>query len=243
MPKWIVGTPAAARACEYAGRPRRRELGVVGRGEGADPRVKQLDGIRARVRLSDCVRREGRRQLVEKAVPDRGLAVHQRLGHREVAGRLALDEVAGDGERPTAEADDGLVGRELGAYRADRVEDRGDSLGRIGNPEPLDGGDAAHRVRDDGADSFDELDTGAHRDDRGHDVGEHDRRVDVVAAHRLERHLGGELGGAVDLEELVPRADLPVLGERASRLPHEPDRRPLDRLAPGGAHEERLHGT
>ena len=43
-----------------------------------------------------------------------------------------------------------------------------------------------------------------------------------------------------DLEERVPLADRAVLGQRAARLAHEPDRRPLDRLAPRGAHEERL---
>src|SRR5207253_1488965 len=42
-----------------------------------------------------------------------------------------------------------------------------------------------------------------------------------------------------DLEEPVALADLAILGERTARLPHEPDRRALDRLAPGGADEER----
>ncbi len=88
---------------------------------------------------------------------------------------------------------------------------------------------------------FDELDVDAHRDDRGHDVREHHRRVDAVAANRLERDLGGQLGGAVDLEERVPLADLAVLGQRPPGLPHEPDRGALDRLAPRGAHEERFH--
>ena len=37
----------------------------------------------------------------------------------------------------------------------------------------------------------------------------------------------------------VALADRAVLGERAARLAHEPHRRPLDRLAPCGAHEKR----
>ena len=32
-----------------------------------------------------------------------------------------------------------------------------------------------------------------------------------------------------------------VLGKRPSRLAHEPDGGPLDRLAPRGAHEQRFH--
>ena len=68
--------------------------------------------------------------------------------------------------------------------------------------------------------------------DGEHDVGEHHRRVDAVAADRLERHLGAELGLPADLEEAVALADLAVLGQRAAGLAHEPDRRALDVLAP-----------
>ena len=46
------------------------------------------------------------------------------------------------------------------------------------------------RTVDDGADALDELDVDPHPEDRGHDVREHHRGVDVVSAHRLERHLG-----------------------------------------------------
>ena len=83
----------------------------------------------------------------------------------------------------------------------------------------------------------------AHPEDGRHDVREHHRRVDVVAAHRLEGHLGAELRLRADLEERVLLADLAVLRQRPARLAHEPDRRPLDRLAAGGAHEKRgIHG-
>ena len=50
-----------------------------------------------------------------------------------------------------------------------------------------------------------------------------------------------ELRRVRDLPEGVPLADRAVLGQRAARLPHEPDRRALDRLAPRGPDEERLH--
>ncbi len=97
------------------------------------------------------------------------------------------------------------------------------------------------RLGNDRADALDELDVDTHRDDRGHDVGEHHGGVHVVPPDGLKRHLGGELGRPVDLEEGVLRADLAVLRQRPPRLPHEPDRRPLGRLAPRGAHEERFH--
>ena len=66
-------------------------------------------------------------------------------------------------------------------------------------------------------DAFDELDVDAHRDDRGHDVGEHHGRVDAVPAHRLEGHLGAELRRAGELEERVPLAD--ARGTRAASGP------------------------
>ena len=76
------------------------------------------------------------------------------------------------------------------AHDADRLEDRRDRLLRVGHAQPLDRGERAHRLGDDRADALDELDVEAHRDDRGHDVGEHHGRVHVVPADRLQRHLG-----------------------------------------------------
>ena len=111
-----------------------------------------------------------------------------------------------------------------------------------GHPEPLDVGERAHRLGDDRPDSFDELDVEPHPEHGRHDVREHHGGVDAVAPHGLQRHLGAQLGCVRDLPERVLLANRAVLGQRAARLPHEPDRRALDRLAPGGAHEERFHG-
>ena len=61
-----------------------------------------------------------------------------------------------------------------------------------------------------------------------------------MAAHRLQRHLGAQLGRVGDVEERVLLADGAIFGKRPARLAHEPHRRPLDFLAPGGAHEKRL---
>ena len=79
-----------------------------------------------------------------------------------------------------------------------------------------------------------------HGDHRRDDVGEEHGGVDVVAAHRLERHLGAQLRRLGDLEERVPLAKRAVLGERPARLAHEPHRRALDLLAPQRADEERV---
>jgi hypothetical protein len=93
-------------------------------------------------------------------------------------------------------------------------------------------------MRDHRPDVLHQLHVDPHADDREHDVCEHHRRVHAVAADRLERHLGAELGLVADLEEVVLLADLAVLGQRAARLAHEPDRCALDVLAPGGAGDQ-----
>ena len=58
----------------------------------------------------------------------------------EVAARLPLDQVAGDGERAAAEADDGALRLELRAHEADRLEHRRAPLGGIDHAQPLDVG-------------------------------------------------------------------------------------------------------
>jgi hypothetical protein len=61
-----------------------------------------------------------------------------------------------------------------------------------------------------------------------------------VAPDGLQRHLRAKLWLSRDLEEAVLLPKLAVLGQRAPGLAHEPHRRALDRLAPGGAYEKRL---
>ena len=109
-----------------------------------------------------------------------------------------------------------------------------------GTAEPLDVVPRTDRLLDHGADVLDQLDVHAHAEQRQHDVREHHGRVDVVPAHRLQRHLGAELGLVADLEERVRLPDLAVLRQRAARLAHEPDRRALGRLAARRADEKGL---
>ena len=173
-----------------------------------------------------------------------GSRVHQRLRDRELARRLALDEVAGDGERPAAEADDRLVGpRARGARsRSPRASAPPSPPGRAraaARPRPA----SAPARATTGPTPSTSSTSRPIASDRGHDVREHHGRVHVVPAHRLQRHLGGQLGRPVDLEERVLLADRAVLGQRASGLPHEPHRRPLDGFTPRGADEQRFHAA
>ena len=173
-------------------------------------------------------------------MPHVGLPEHEALRERELAARLALDEVAGNRERPAAEADDGLVGAKLGPDESHGLEHRPEGLLGIGHAQSLDIGHRADRLVDHGADTLDEPDVDPHAEHRRHDVREHHGRIDIVAAHGLQRHLGAQLGRVGDIEERVFLADGAIFGKRAARLAHEPHRGPLDFLAPRGAHEERL---
>ena len=133
---------------------------------------------------------------------------------------------------------------ELRPDEPDRLEHRRERLLDVRHAEPLDVGGAPDRPVDHRADALHELDVEPHPENRGHDVREHDGRVDAVPPHRLERHLGAELGLVRDLEERVALADRAVLRQRPPRLAHEPDGRALDGLAPRGADEKRIghHG-
>ena len=166
---------------------------------------------------------------VEQLRPQLGLAVHQRLGAGVVLARPALDEVAGERERRAGEADERRRA-ELADERAHRLGDVRDVVGRQ-RGQPVEVGGGAERLRDDRPDARDDVEVDADRLERHDDVGEEDRRVDAVAADRLQRDLGDEVGGRAGVEHLVALAELAVLGQRPAGLAHEPHRRVRDGLA------------
>ena len=127
---------------EHAGRVRRGELLVVGWAEDARPRVEELDHVGAGVDLRLDVRGEAVGEPFEQRVPHGGLPVHELLRREEVAAAAALHEVAGDRERPAAEADERLVRGQLGADQANRLQRR---LGRRDRAQAVDVGGSAER--------------------------------------------------------------------------------------------------
>ena len=111
-------------------------------------------------------------------VPDLRRAVHQRLRPRRsrAIGRPST-QVAGDRERPAAEADDRLLRRELGAHEPRRPRARpATASSGLGDAQRARRRPAAATGRaTTGPDPLDELDLDAHAEDREHDVGEHAR--------------------------------------------------------------------
>ena len=85
----------------------------------------------------------------------------------------------------------------------------------------------------------DEPEVGAQSVRDQQDVGEEDRRVEAVAADRLERDLGGEVGVVAQRQEIARlRARRAVLRQVASGLTHHPDRRDGKRFAREGAQKQ-----
>ena len=208
---------------------------VVGGAEHAGPRVEQLDGVGPGLDLGPQRRQHDAGQRVEQRRPELGLGVHERLGGGVVLGRA--DQVGGQGERPAGEADEGDV--ELAAEDADRLQHVGDVGLGLQRAQPVEVGGGAERLGDDRPGR--QVDVDADADQRRDDVGEEDGGVDAEPAHRLHGDLGGQVGRGDDLEHAVALADRPVLGQRPSRLAHEPHRHLGHRLAPAGVEEGRGH--
>jgi hypothetical protein len=116
--------------------------------------------------------------------------------------------------------------------RAHRFKVKGRDGGDIG-PGP-------DRVSDHRTDISDDVELNPGPAQRDDDVGEQDRRVDAVPADRLQGDLADQLGVETRLHHGVLGPQHAILRQRATGLPHEPDRRPRRRAPGGGGQVGRL---
>ena len=121
---------------------------------------------------------------------------------------------------------------ELGADEPDGLEHERHGLLGLGDAQPLDVGEARDRAATTGpTPSTSSTSTPMPRTGSM-------MSANITAASTPWRRTGCSVTSAqssglpADLEEVVALADLPVLGQRAPGLAHEPDRRALDVLAP-----------
>ena len=194
---------------EDGARVRQHPLGVVGGRQHPGPRVEQLHRGGAGLDLGAQERRRGDRQPVQQPRPRLGLGVHERLGAGVLLRRAALDQVGGQGERRPGEADQRRR-PELGDQGTDGGLQERQPL-RLQRRQRVDVGDRAHRGGHDRPDAGLDLDVDPGDDQRQHDVGEQDRRVDAVPAHRLQRDLGDQVGVLAGLEHRRPGPQRAVL--------------------------------
>ena len=212
---------------------------VVGGREAADPAVEELHGVGAGVDLRVEVGRDRAPEALHQRAPRARVAQHERLGARVEARAAALDQVGGEGEGRAGEADQRDRRRQRGPRPSDGFGDVCERAG-LHLAQAVDVGPGAHGVPDRGTVAARELEPRAHRLEDEQDVGEDDGRVDAEPHGRLDRHRGGEVRRAAQLQEARLLADRPVLGQVAARLPHEPDRRVARRLA--AARREKRRG-
>ena len=176
-------------------------------------------------------------------VPRARVRVHQRLRQREVLRVAAFDRIRRERERRAAESDQRHAVRavELAPDQANRFEHVRERFARLEALQPIDVGFGAQRIFDRRPFAAHEVERNAHRLERQEQIGKQNRRVDVDAAHGLQRDDRRELGRAADVEQRVPAADLAVLRHIAAGLPHEPHRRAIHRLAPAGFQKAVVH--
>jgi hypothetical protein len=138
--------------------------------------------------------------------------VHHGARGEVVAGAAALHEVGGQRERRPGEADQRGLLPQLRDRDPHGLLDRGGiHVDEADDPVHVRGG--ADRLVDHGADPGHDVDADARKHERRHDVGEEDGRIHLVAAHRLQCDLGGQLGDEAGLEDRGLAPHLAVFGE------------------------------
>src|SRR5699024_3223525 len=113
---------------------------------------------------------------------------------------------------------------EFGGQAGHRGADGGEQVGVQGPAAQFgDIGGGAHGVVQDGSAARHDVDVDAGEFERDDDVGEEDGGVHAVAAHRLQGDLGDHVRVEAGLQHAGALAQLPVFGQGAACLAHEPD--------------------
>ncbi len=160
---------------------------------------------------------------------------------RVVARVAALDDVTGQGEGRTREADERHAGVELVAHQPQGVHDVRQVLGRVDGMHALEVSGAADGPLDDWTVVAAEVKADAHGLERQQNVGEHDGGVEVEAAKRLQGDLRRHVRPPAHLDEAQLLPDGAVLRQVPPGLPHEPHRRGVDALLGAGIEKSCVH--
>ena len=182
------------------------EFAVVAGIQRADPRVEYLDRVDAGFNLRDEVVGHQIREQPAEAMPRVGRAVHQRLGLGEAVGVTAFDRIRGERERRSRKADERHPAAERFLDLPDGLKDMRQMLAWIESPQARDVGFVLDGILDCRPFALDEIEPDSHGLEREQQVGKQDGRVDLDAADRLQRDLGGEIGRAAKLEQRVALA-------------------------------------
>ena len=219
------------------------ELHIVTRAEKARPGVEELQSLSPCLRLGPKIAPDETGELVHQLSPEVRAPHHETLGDGEILAAAAFHRVAGEGEGGSAETDQrDTAAFQLPPGKPDGLEGEPGGLFDVGGGQSENVGFVSDRVVHDGALARLEAHFQAQSAQRREDIGEDDGGVQVERVDGLHGHLAAQLGLLDDLEHPVLLPEFPVLAHVASRLPHEPHRGPIDRLAPAGLQEARIVG-
>ena len=204
-------------------------------GQTFGPTLEELEHLGTASGLHDQVPGGGVAEDLQDPVQDLGLGVGEATGPRPVRSP-SLDHVGGDRPGRSGEADQRAFGFQCSPNAGQGLADRGQAS-RRGLDFTGKGGNLRQGPQ---ARTFPGLEPDFLAQGLGNEknVSEDDGRIEGEPPHGLEGRLGGHLRIVTESEEVLgPGPELPVLGKRSSRLPHEPDRRPRKGFPGQGSQE------
>ena len=227
---------APADSGDRPGHGGQRPSPVIFAGELAGPGVEDLDDLRSGSDLEREDVRDDVGEQVQEALESSLSPAHHLLDRREGLRARPLDQVTGERPRRPGKADDRGAVADLAPQPLQDFAGEAEIGGGIETAQPQDVVSGPDRMREPGT-VLVEFDLHAHRLDRDQDVGEEDDAVRGEAPERLERHLGGEVRVAAELDERDPAADLPILRKVSPGLSHHPGRGAIDGAPVAGIQE------
>ena len=212
------------------------------RRQHAGPGVEDLQHVGAGLELSEQILD----RVLDQHVDDLCKRLRMAIGHhprrRLVRRALAGHHVGRDRPRRAAKSDQRDLRIELAAHAAQRLEHRLE-LGEVARR--CQRADLVRRIQRIEPRAFAGLEPhlAAERVGNDENVREDDRGIEVEAADRLQRHLGGVFRREAQIEKAARLgAQFAIFRQVTAGLPHHPDRR--YRLPAAGKHfEERFNGV
>ena len=210
--------------------------------QAAGPTVKQLDHLGPRMHLHREVFHRCIGDAVDQGGKGGAVCGFQRMGRGLIRCAAPGDHIGGHGPGRTGKPDQGGVARQFAHEDAQGFIDRGkvivDGIGRFQSGQFARRGDGGQPWAFAGF----KPQIGPHGLWQQQDIGEQDCRIKPVAADRLQRNLGCQIGIVAQFQEITGlRAGGAVFGQIAAGLPHHPDRRGGQLFTAQGA-QDRLFG-
>ena len=209
---------------------------VVGKAEGTDPAIEDLDDVRAGEYLEAAVVFENLDDLVEEQTPGEGVAIHHGLGVDVVFGAAALDHVAGEGEGCAAEADDAEAVFEVSGDLLDGASDVGEIVCAVG-AEGAYVFRGADGMMDDGTFACLELERQSHGLQREQEVGKDDGGIHAQLFSGGDGDLSRDFRLLADFDEGVVLANVAVFLHVAAGLAEKPHGSAIDGATETGANK------